>query len=72
MNLREAVEVVKHTASDVDPAREPEANAVILRAAEGLISIYDEHGLSGISPDSAADQCASLYELLCSIGLEVE
>lgn len=48
-----------------------DADSLIERAAQGLVALYDSHGLENISCDSAADQCESLYALLCSVGLDV-
>ncbi|HVT78390.1 MAG TPA: hypothetical protein VHD87_15240 [Acidimicrobiales bacterium] len=48
-----------------------DADALIERAARDLVALYDSHGLHDISPDSAADQCATLYEVLNRVGMVV-
>lgn len=42
-----------------------------LAALAGLQALYVKHGLSDESDSSAADQCATLYELLEALGMPV-
>lgn len=48
-----------------------DSDAIVKAAAEGLVALFDDLGLDEESAHSAADQCAALYELLCSFGLAV-
>lgn len=67
LTLREAIEHVQLNGFGDNSA----ADTVIETAAAGLLRIYDGHGLSEVSGSSAADQCDSLYALLCAVGLPV-
>lgn len=72
--LRDGIEELDAVIGEMDDttARDRiKALRTVLRAARGLRELYDEHELEGVSGDSAADQCASLYEVLNSVGLEV-
>lgn len=67
MTLREALaHIEKHGFGD-----NVDADAVIRQAAHGLVLLYDDHGLVGESPNSAADQCADLYDVLNGVGMPV-
>lgn len=48
-------------------------DAIILKAARGLVAIYDKGDLGGDpdGSDSAADTCEKLYALMGQLGLEV-
>lgn len=67
--LRDAIE--RATLLEPSDPKDREALGILLVAAGGLCDIYDDHGLYETSADSAADQCASLYELLNRVGLQV-
>jgi hypothetical protein len=67
MDLKEALKhIEEHGFGD-----NVDADAIVKQAAEGLVDIYDRHGLEDVSGDSAADQCATLYDVLNGVGLAV-
>lgn len=74
LNLRDAIPIVRALRKRDGglTAEQNEALFTLSIAAIGLRDLYDEHDLDEEDASgSAADQCASLYEVFNSVGLPV-